>query len=37
MKNAIFHWEILINISFTIGEIHFFYWKNIYLYLTKIN
>lgn len=31
MENPFFHWEILINISFTIGEKRILYWENVYL------
>lgn len=30
MKKRFFHWEILINIVFTIGENRFLYWENVY-------
>lgn len=33
MKKGIFHWEILINIVFTIGKNVILYWENS-IYLT---
>ncbi len=36
MGKQFFHWEILMNIVFTIGKKRFLYWEIIYLYLIKL-